>query len=258
MTNTQIPNGFTIYIDDVASPIANGRSSLSLSSDIFVIPQMFSSGEKTTIADLINLVGPDKINIKYYVTPLGEASSHACWTTWELQAACIYGPSKDSVLQNPKYITIATTTIDPKTITKFTGNEWILLDTTNKQIRSITTVGIESKQIGCSFYDRGGWSNVKVNMRIDVTLDLVGFCQSPAGLNLDICTRRVDTSSNISTMIANKPNKIPRPDINSIQHYTPMSYSNNDWILKYWWIILLIILLLIGGGFYYSKNKKSI
>ena len=108
-----------------------------------------------------------------------------------------------------------------------------------------------------SFYASGGWQMINVELRIDLILDLVDFCQSPSGLNTDLCN--LANTSMMNTNNANTPMTIANnPTINSVQHYTPMNYSNNDWIRKYWWVILLIILLLIGGGVYYSKNKKSI
>ena len=173
--STVPPNNFEINIVNILNPDEDGIANATLTPQLLRIPPNFSYGginAPTDLQSLADLVGPDNITIKYYAKPNGSDSGHGCKATWTLLAGVATTDGKSYSAP------IAQTDDAPNQSTSYDSNPYVLIGTSNYSARTVSSWddGGKGSGDGCRFGSKGGWSQVKISLKISVLVDFSSYC----------------------------------------------------------------------------------
>ena len=249
-----VPNTFTINIDSVLRPNSDGSAQADIPH--VQIPSGIMEGVPKLLAELIDMVGKDNINLEYYLKPRGVATGHSCWGKRYLNVI----PTYDHDHEMP-VVTIAETTNIPDTPTDFDSYDWILLSKTNLLMTKITSGGSDDGSGNyCSFASRGGWKSVTIDMQIKVVINLSDFCKGCEGSHKDICTKNIDKAIIINKIEStqSQPQSIKQRLQNhrgGVQHFTQKNQGGNK--CTYLIAFLIVAFIVLSVWFIYSKKDRK-
>lgn len=176
-------NHFTIQINNVINCNTNCDKSATIPASSLIVPQNILPGAPPTLTELVRMVGPNAVSISYYAKATGSVSSHDCWATHAIYA---YGKLDDDTKTNQ--IALAKTSNNPASGGSING-DWIALASNTSSV--INKLYTEDKCTGsgcwCRFESKGGWSDVKIDLRIDVVVDLLSYCTIGNNIHGDMC-----------------------------------------------------------------------
>lgn len=201
---------FTIYKNNVMKLDDDGDGEKKFKPTDLAIPNP-PTGYPTTLPELATLVGVKNMSISYYVQATGSVSSHDCWASYTLsvQADMVKGSDPKSTNK----IAIWSTDNNPGRGGAVASGWQALANNVSAIIDKLkSSEDCHGSGCWCAFESKGGWEKTNISLRIDVVVDLVGFCTTEGAENMhsticfnyisDFITQNGPTQQ-ISTYLAN-------------------------------------------------------
>lgn len=214
-------SSFSIYSNNVLTCDSHGNGSVNFSANDFQIPNGILPGSPATLQDLFLLIGAGNILINYYIQATGSVSSHDCWSTYTLY---VQGTLGDGSFTNE--IGVWATSNNPDSGSSVNSGWEILLTGADSIISSLSThENCNGSGCGCAFESKGGWSNVSISLRTDVTVNLLDFC---IGTGPNFVYNQNDLCYNyISDYITNTSLGPTQPITSAMQNYCTQKFPNS-------------------------------
>ncbi|MEM0354230.1 MAG: hypothetical protein QXW79_01475 [Thermoplasmata archaeon] len=176
---------FTIYKNNILSLDNYGNSFINLRYYRFPTPPDLKL-PYNYLDYLHSLVKPSHITLAYYVKATGEVAEHGCLATYTL-----YANAKLDDGTTINKIGIAQTSYYPNSGGPI-NTDWVDLGYRGSGliVELSTNEDCSGTGCGCGFENiYGGWKNVAISLRIDVSVDLLDFCTTPGTQNIyrDMC-----------------------------------------------------------------------
>jgi len=183
---------FTINKNNVLVPDAYGNGSVVFTVDQLPIPITDLAGLPQNLFGLINLVGPTNIKMAYYARAYGTVSSHACFATHTLYGFAGLSDTQGKISTQTPNTGLASTS-NNFDAGGYVDSGWQSLQYNGPlMISSFTSsdgcVG-SCDPVFCQFATLGGWKQMQISLRIDVTVTLLNYCLTPNqyNINSDLC-----------------------------------------------------------------------
>jgi len=209
---------FEIYKNNLVRCDAQGNASVNISPNELLVPVEKIPYAPRTLEELVKLVGDKYIVLSYYVSARGTVSDHDCLATYTL-----YAGGQLSSGQNITKVAIAQTSQHANSGGSINSG-WIALVTNTTGLLTLLTTNQEctGTGCGCSFENKGGWSNVNISLRIDVSVTMLNYCTATGTHNIyhDMCYHYV---INYLTSTG------PTPEISTyLQNYCAQKYPHDN------------------------------
>ena len=182
---------FSIYLNDLFRPSAEGPGSAVISPSMLKIPADVLYGAPATLEELINMVGPLAVKMNWYAKASGSVSEHACFATYSLHVwGDAYVPPATTGGQSIPSVVVWETEHMPSQGTQITG-DWVkMTGPTDKVLRQVYTddeCDDTSLGCGCFFPTLGGWKDAMISIRVDVEVAMVTYCTTGTHIHDDMC-----------------------------------------------------------------------
>jgi len=144
------------------------------------------------LQELLNIINDKYVSYGAYVNASGNIANHDCWQYNDLMvdgytdekegtvavARTEYGPSSGGPVQQCS-----------GTYSRFNNECWKNLYSGKKILKKLTTFNHFVSGSGCSFFPKGGWSDITVSLLMFVNVNVVEYCTEPGMNNIgsDFC-----------------------------------------------------------------------
>jgi hypothetical protein len=167
-------NKFTILSNDILSPNAQGASSAIFNAGDFALPYPIL-GITGTLQDVIDNVGVDNIILAYYANVVGKIPEHTCLGIYTLYVYPYYGPRYSTRSVSFPYVNLVQTS-DVYNTAERIQTPWTSIGYGNGS-EIMTRLDSYSDcfmgpECNCEFTEKGGWSQVFISMKIEVSINL--------------------------------------------------------------------------------------